>query len=222
MGIICNDDKKRKEIQRRMPEETIPNEEVTPEETIPNGEVTPEELQQIIDNLLFRKNKLENICGKLNFQNDDNIMPKSIEEYNLMIDKLTKQVEELEKIDKLWENKNPEIQFLVEGQKYITNVNRETKLGDAFKNALLNEKFEGERYTNNMDRETRFTDDDFKNTKLFNNKQIMFLVGGEFVTEYFTNNEPVPSLIKDPNCTIPIIVQIPSSMENILKTNYNK
>ena len=43
MGIICNDDKKRKEIQRRMPEETIPNEEVTPEETIPNGEVTPEE-----------------------------------------------------------------------------------------------------------------------------------------------------------------------------------
>ena len=119
-------------------------------------------------------------------------------------------------------NKNTKIKFLVGEQKYITNVNRETKLGDAFKNALLNEKFKGERYTNNMDRETRFTDDDFKNTELFNNKQIMFSLGGEFVTEYFNNNEPVPSLIKDPNCITSIIVQIPSSMKNMLKTYYNK
>ena len=91
-----------------MPEEIIPND--------PNEKVTPEELHQIIDGLLFRKNKLENICGKLNFQNDDNIMPKSIEEYQLIIDKLTKQVEELEKIYNLWEIKILKLSFLLENK----------------------------------------------------------------------------------------------------------
>ena len=197
MGIICNDKKKRKEI------------------------VTPQELQVIIDDLLARKKYLENICGSLNFQNDDNEKPKSIKEYQLKIDKHRKEVEELEKIYNLWENKNLEIKFFCEEQIYTINVNRETKLGDAFKNALLNEKFKGVRYTTNMDSETRFTDENFKNTEMFNYEQMKFLLEGDNITEYFRNNKPVPSLVKDPNSNISILVQIPLSTKIILNTYYN-
>ena len=120
------------------------------------------------------------------------------------------------------ENKNIEIKFFYEEQIYIINVNRETKLGDAFKNALLNNKFQGVRYTKNMDSETRYTDENFKNTEQFNYEQMEFLLGGENITEYFRNNKPVPSLVKDPNSSsISILVYIPCSTKIMLNTNYN-
>ena len=196
MGIICKDDKKRK--------------------------VTLQELQRIIDDLLARKKYLENICGELYYQNDDNGKPTCIKEYQLEIDKLTKEVEKLEIIYNLWENKNIEIKFFYEEQIYIINVNRETKLGDAFKNALLNNKFQGVRYTKNMDSETRYTDENFKNTEQFNYEQMEFLLRGENITEYFRNNKPVPSLVKDPNSSpISILVYVPCSTKIMLNTNYN-
>ena len=218
MGIICKiiDDKKRKEKKTKTEER----------ETVSNKQIeygTPEELQGIIDGLLTRKKNLENICGELNFQNDDNVKPKSIEEYQFMINKVTKEVEELEQIYNLWENKNIEIQFFYEQQVYKTNVNRETKLGDAFKNALLNnEKLKGVRYTNNMDRETGFTDENFRNTQQFNYEQMQFSFGGDNITEYFRKNKPVPSLFKDPNSIISIYVHSHLSTKIMGNIYYNQ
>ena len=120
------------------------------------------------------------------------------------------------------ENKNIEIKFFYEEQIYIINANRETKLGDAFKNALLNNKFKEVRYTKNMDSETRYTDENFKNTEQFNYEQMEFLLGGENIIEYFRNNKPVPSLVKDPNSSpISILVYVPCSTKIMLNTNYN-
>ena len=225
MGIICKiiDDKKRKSKKTKTEEE---NTKTKKKETIsiePIEYGTPEELQGIIDSLLARKKYFENICGELNLQNDDNVKPSSIEEYQLIINKANKEVEELEKIYNLWENKNIEIQFFYEQQLYKTNVNRETKLGDAFKNAVLNEKLKGVRYTNNMDRETGITDENFRNNQQFNYEQMQFSFEGGIITEYFKKNKPVPSLFKDPNNSItPILVHTPLSTTIMGNTYYNQ
>ena len=183
---------------------------------------TPEELQEIIDYLLQRKVYLENTYGKLNIKNIDNRKRESIKDYQLMIDKLSKEVYELEKINNLLENQNKNIQirFFFEGHIHTINVSNETKLGDAFKNAILNDKFKGIKYTRIMNNETTYTNDDFKNTGHLNYEQMLFLLNGENVTENFKNNKPVSSLVKNSTSFISVIVEN-SLYTEIMKTYYN-
>ena len=189
-------------------------------------DATVEDLKGIIDMLLDRKKFLENKYGKkLNTQNNNNEEPKSLKDYQLIIDKLGKEVLELEKINNILiiQNKNILIKFCFEGQEYIINVDRESKLGDVFQSAIFNEKNKGERYTTStMNSETNFNDDYFKNNEIFNYKQMMFLLGGEDITKYFTNNESVSSLVKDSDSYISIIVWIPLYTKVKLKESYNK
>ena len=193
-------------------------------EIIENDDVTLEELQEIYKHLLNRKKFLENDYDKkLNTQNNDNGEPKSAKDYQLMIDKLSKEVFELEIINNIWKNQNKNIQinFFFEGYLYIINVDNETKLGDAFQKAVLNEQFKGERYTKIMNSETRFTDYYHKNSEIFNYKQMMFLFGGKNITEYFWKNEPVSSLVKNSDSFLSIIVWIPSATKIMLKASFN-
>ena len=189
-------------------------------------DATVEDLKGIIDMLLNRKIFLENKYGKkLNTQNNNNEEPKSLKDYQLIIDKLGKEVLELEKINNILiiQNKNILIKFCFEGQEYIINVDSESKLGDAFQSAIFNEKNKGERYTTStMNSETNFNDDYFKNNEIFNYKQMMFLLGGEDITKYFTNNESVSSLVKGSDSYISIIVWIPLYTKVKLKESYNK
>ena len=213
MGICFNIGKgtKQKIIRRNSKEST---------------DATVEDLKGIIDMLLDRKKFLENKYGKkLNTQNNNNEEPKSLKDYQLIIDKLGKEVLELEKINNLLmiQNKNILIKFCFEGQEYIINVDSESKLGDAFQSAIFNEKNKGERYTTStMNSETNFNDDYFKNNEIFNYKQMMFLLGGEDITKYFTNNESVSSLVKGSDSYISIIVWIPLYTKVKLKESYNK
>ena len=214
MGICFNiggKGRKQKIIQRNSKEST---------------DATVEDLKGIIDMLLNRKIFLENKYGKkLNIQNNNNEEPKSLKDYQLIIDKLGKEVLELEKINNILiiQNKNILIKFCFEGQEYIINVDRESKLGDAFQSAIFNEKNKGERYTTStMNSETNFNDDYFKNNEIFNYKQMMFLLGGEDITKYFTNNESVSSLVKGSDSYISIIVWIPLYTKVKLKESYNK
>ena len=214
MGICFNiggKGRKQKIIQRNSKEST---------------DATVEDLKGIIDMLLDRKKFLENKYGKkLNIQNYNNEEPKSLNDYQLIIDKLGKEVLELEKINNILiiQNKNILIKFCFEGQEYIINVDRESKLGDAFQSAIFNEKNKGERYTTStMNSENNFNDDYFKNNEIFNYKQMMFLFGGEDITKYFTNNESVSSLVKGSDSYISIIVWIPLYTKVKLKESYNK
>jgi hypothetical protein len=213
MGICFNIGKgtKQKIIRRNSKEST---------------DATVEDLKGIIDMLLDRKKFLENKYGKkLNTQNNNNEEPKSLKDYQLIIDKLGKEVLELEKINNILiiQNKNILIKFCFEGQEYIINVDSESKLGDAFQSAIFNEKNKGERYTTStMNSETNFNDDYFKNNEIFNYKQMMFLLGGEDITKYFTNNESVSSLVKGSDSYISIIVWIPLYTKVKLKESYNK
>ena len=213
MGNCVNIGKRRKQkiIRRNSKEST---------------DVTVEDLKGIIDMLLNRKIFLENKYGKkLNIQNYNNEEPKSLNDYQLIIDKLGKEVLELEKINNILiiQNKNILIKFCFEGQEYIINVDSESKLGDAFQSAIFNEKNKGERYTTStMNSETNFNDDYFKNNEIFNYKQMMFLLGGEDITKYFTNNESVSSLVKGSDSYISIIVWIPLYTKVKLKESYNK
>ena len=213
MGICFNIGKggKQKIIRRNSKEST---------------DATVEDLKGIIDMLLNRKIFLENKYGKkLNIQNNNNEEPKSLKDYQLIIDKLGKEVLELEKINNILiiQNKNILIKFCFEGQEYIINVDSESKLGDAFQSAIFNEKNKGERYTTStMNSETNFNDDYFKNNEIFNYKQMMFLLGGEDITKYFTNNESVSSLVKGSDSYISIIVWIPLYTKVKLKESYNK
>lgn len=213
MGNCVNIGKRRKQkiIRRNSKEST---------------DVTVEDLKGIIDMLLNRKIFLENKYGKkLNIQNYNNEEPKSLNDYQLIIDKLGKEVLELEKINNILiiQNKNILIKFCFEGQEYIINVDSESKLGDVFQSAIFNEKNKGERYTTStMNSETNFNDDYFKNNEIFNYKQMMFLLGGEDITKYFTNNESVSSLVKDSDSYISIIVWIPLYTKVKLKESYNK
>ena len=213
MGICFNIGKgtKQKIIRRNSKEST---------------DATVEDLKGIIDMLLDRKKFLENKYGKkLNTQNNNNEEPKSLKDYQLIIDKLGKEVLELEKINNILiiQNKNILIKFCFEGQEYIINVDSESKLGDAFQSAIFNEKNKGERYTTStMNSETNFNDDYFKNNEIFNYKQMIFLLGGEDITKYFTNNESVSSLVKGSDSYISIIVWIPLYTKVKLKESYNK
>ena len=213
MGICFNIGKgtKQKIIRRNSKEST---------------DATVEDLKGIIDMLLDRKKFLENKYGKkLNTQNNNNEEPKSLKDYQLIIDKLGKEVLELEKINNILiiQNKNILIKFCFEGQEYIINVDSESKLGDVFQSAIFNEKNKGERYTTStMNSETNFNDDYFKNNEIFNYKQMMFLFGGEDITKYFTNNESVSSLVKGSDSYISIIVWIPLYTKVKLKESYNK
>jgi hypothetical protein len=213
MGNCVNIGKRRKQkiIRRNSKEST---------------DVTVEDLKGIIDMLLNRKIFLENKYGKkLNIQNYNNEEPKSLNDYQLIIDKLGKEVLELEKINNILiiQNKNILIKFCFEGQEYIINVDSESKLGDVFQSAIFNEKNKGERYTTStMNSETNFNDDYFKNNEIFNYKQLLFLLGGEDITKYFTNNESVSSLVKGSDSYISIIVWIPLYTKVKLKESYNK
>ena len=191
-----------------------------------SADVTIEDLKGIIETLINRIDFLENKYGtKSNTQNNNNGEPKSLEDYQLIINKLSNKVLELEKINNILiiQNKNIQIKFCFEGQEYIINVDNETKLGDAFQNAIFNEKYKGERYTTStMNSETNFNDDYLKKSEIFNYKQMMFLLGGENITEYFRNNEPVSSLVKDSDSYISIIVWIPLLTKVMLKASCNK
>ena len=189
-----------------------PNEQI--ENDIAYG--TPEELQLIINSLLERKKFLENKYGSnLNTQKNDNEKPNSLKDYQLMIDKLSKEVFELEKINNIWniQNKNTQINFFLStGEKYIINVDSETKLGDAFQNAVINGQFNLENYEINMNNKTHFSDA-YSSTNLskekFNYEQTIFLSGGKNISDNFRNNEPVSSLHYDLNSPISILVNLP-------------
>ena len=214
MGIICKDGEKRRKLKRQ---EANSNRQMDIEN------VTIEELQDIYEFLLSRKKFLEDTYGKiLNTQNNDNEKPISIKDYQLMIDKLTKEVFQLEKINNLLENQNTQINFFFStGQLYKINVDIRTKLKDAFKQALFNKEFKGKRYTVHMDRETKCTDDYFISTEKINYEQMKFLSLGEDVSEKFINNEPVSSLVNDSNSPISIIVQLRVSTQILSKNYYN-
>ena len=236
MGICSQikDKRKQKNIIRINPNENIldnksnafnsnsnSNEQIEKETT----DATLEDLQEIFKYLIDQKKFLEDKCGKKsNNQNNDNMEPKSRKDYQLMINKLSKEVFELEKINNIWENqdKNIQIRFYFEGQIFIINVDNETKLGDAFQNAIFNEKFKGERYTTIMNKETNFTDDYFKNNEIFNYKEMIFILGGENISEYFRENKPVSYLFNYSDSFISILVEIPLFTKVMLKESYNK
>ena len=135
------------------------------------------------------KNFLENEYGKkLNTQNNNYGQPKSLEDYQLIINKLGKDVLELEKIKNILiiQNKIIQIKFYFEAEKYIINVDNKTKLGYVFQSAIFNEKYKGKRYTTTtMNCKTNFNDNYFINYEIFNYKQMIFLLGDEEITEYF-------------------------------------
>ena len=187
--------------------------------------VTLEELDQIYKYLSDRKDFLQKTYGtKLNTQNNDNEKPESLKEYEIKIDKLSKEVFELEKINNLWGNQdnNIQIKFFFEGLIYIINANKETKLGDAFQKAVFNGQTKVERYTTIMSNETKFSTGSFKNNEIFNYNQMMFLLGGENITEHFMKNEPVSSLGNNSDSFFSIIVQVPLNTKVMLKASYNK
>ena len=191
----------------------------------PNEEYAPLQiLQGIISSLIQRKIDLEQDLNIQSQNNNNNIKNRKLEYpkgYQKYIDQLCIEVDKLEKKKnkmKILNNSKTLINFYtMTGDIYIINVDNETKLGDAFKNAFYNKKFIEGRYTINFHCETRFTDDSSK----INIEQLMFLLGGEDVSENFKNNEPVSSLVKDSNSSISILVRFPIQTQIIPNTNYN-
>ena len=185
-------------------------------EQIEDDSGTPEELQGIINSLLERKKYLENTYGKkLNTQNNYDEKPISLKDYQLMIDKLSKEVFELEKLNNIWkiQNNNTQINFFLStGEKYVINVDNETKLGDAFHSAVFNGQFNVEEYAINMNNKIHFSDA-YSNTTLskekLNYEETIFLSGGKNISENFRNNEPVSSLHYNSNSPITILVNLP-------------
>ena len=104
------------------------------------------------------------------------------------------------------------------GQISIVNVDKETKLRDAFKMAFSNS-----RYTISYDIETQFSDVYSKTSnsrERIDFEKFEFSFNGEIISEKFRNNELVSSLSNDLYSPITILV-ISLSKQNILKTNYN-
>ena len=191
----------------------------------PNGQIeddstygTPEELQGIINSLLERKKYLENkFDKKLNTPNNYNKKPNSLKDYQLIIDNLGKEVLELEKLNNIWkiQNKNTQINFFLStGETYIINVGNDTKLGDAFKNAVLNGQFNVQEYAINMNKKTNYSNA-YSSTTLskekFNYEQTIFLSEGKNLSENFRNNDPVSLLENEFNSPISILVKLPAS-----------
>ena len=218
----CNNNNNLKRSKTINPNKSKKNNSIEKSKTIKNSNRqiengseygTPEELQGIINSLLERKKFLEDTYGKkLYTHNNDLEKPKTLKDYQSIIDKLSKEVFELEIINNIWKNQNKYTQinfFLSSGQNYIINVDNETKLFDAFKKAVSNGQFNLERYTLNMNNKTQNTDACSNSTlskEKFNNKHAIFLSGGKDVSEKFRKNEPVSSLNNGSNLPISILV----------------
>jgi hypothetical protein len=134
-----------------------------------------------------------------------------------MIDNLSKEVLELEKLNNIWkiQNKNTQINFFLStGETYIINVDNDTKLGDAFQNAVLNGQFNVQEYAINMNKNTNFSNA-YSSTTLskekFNYEQTIFLSGAKNLSENFRNNDPVSLLENEFNSPISILVKLPVS-----------
>jgi len=165
-----------------------------------SGFESPEVLELIINSLiddkknLLKKMKEKNLNTKQYEDNYNNITdygnPKSPQEYQLIIDKLLKEVTELENIIKTnkLENQNndnqkTQISFnYSSGGKYLVDVENETKLGDAF-----------------------------RKTDLFNQgcniEKMLFLYGGKNVTQNFRRNDTVSSINNNSFSSLSIIVR---------------
>ena len=186
--------------------------------------VPKEDLQEIINSLIQRKEFLEKKLNIPQNQNNDNNITKMIypEEYQKYIDQLLLDVGELEQKNSKKEIPNNSkilINFeTMTGQISIVNVDKETKLRDAFKMAFSNS-----RYTISYDRETQFSDVYSKTSnsrERIDFEKLEFSFNGEIISEKFRNNELVSSLSNDLYSPITILV-ISLSKQNILKTNYN-
>jgi len=206
---------------------------------------TPKELQEIIETLIKTKKYLEkDLYGhSLNNENKEinNKKKKSINEYlkiinQLIIDveKLEKQVNELNNQDNnnnsntINNNNNDNdlnilINFQTASGSYKIFVKKETKLLDAFEKALFNDKIKGKICSINMDNKTQLNNTCYKTT-LYNvkdnYKKMKFLLGGDDVSENFRKNQPVSSLNENLDSHIIILVMLPVSTKNILKTYY--
>ena len=195
---------------------------------------SPEELRAIINSLIERKKILEkDIYGHcLNNENEcneiKNIKKKSIKDLKNIIDKLIIDVNELERKANIWDNQNNNdlnilINFITASGIYPINVNKETKLRDAFEAALFNNKFKGERYTTNMGSETQFYNTDYKTTfykEKCNCEEMSFSFGGDNISEKVRKNQPVSSLGNDLVSPISILVILPVATQIMLKTYY--
>jgi hypothetical protein len=193
-----------------------------------------EELRTIINSLIERKKILEkdiyghclnNECNEIK-----NIEKKSIKDLKTIIDKLVIDVNELETKANISDNQNNNdlnilINFITSSGIYQINVNKETKLRDAFEVALFNNKFKGERYTKNMGSETQFYNTDYKTTFFYKEKykyeEMKFLFSGDNISEKFRKNQPVSSLGNDLVSPISILVILPVATQIMLKTYYD-
>ena len=211
-------------------EENAPNEEEnTPNEgeNSPNeNEYAPKEvLQVIINTLIERKKYLENKLKipQCSNNHNNNTEMKYPEGYQNYINQLVLNIAELEQKDskgKIPNNSKIIINFYtMTGQASIANVDKETKLCEAFKMAFSNE-----RYTINSDRKTQFSDDYSKTSnsrERFDFENIEFSFNGDIISEKFMKNEPVSSLGNNLNSPISILVILPFSTKIISKTKYN-
>ena len=184
-----------------------------------------EVLQEIINTLMKRKEFLEKkLKIQQNPNNDNNNTEmKYPEEYQKFINQLILDIGELEqKISKKEIPNNSKIIinfYTMTGQSSIVNVDKETKLCEAFKMAFSNE-----RYTINSDRKTQFSDDYSKTSnsrERFDFENIEFSFNGDIISEKFMKNEPVSSLGNNLNSSISILVILPFSTKIISKTKYN-
>jgi len=164
-----------------------------------SGFESPEILELIINSLiddkknLLKKMKDKNLNTEPYEDNYNNITdygnPKSPQEYQIIIDKLTKEVTELENFIKINsignqnnDNQKTQISFNYStGGRYLIDVENETKLGDAFKKTDL--------YREGC-----------------NIEKTLFLFGGKNVSQNFRRNDTVSSIINNSLSTLSIIV----------------
>ena len=164
-----------------------------------SGFESPEILELIINSLiddkknLLKKMKDKNLNTEPYEDKYNNITdyenPKSPQEYQIIIDKLTKEVTELENFIKINsignqnnDNQKTQISFNYStGGRYLIDVENETKLGDAFKKTDL--------YREGC-----------------NIEKMLFLYGGKNVSDNFRRNDTVSSIINNSLSTLSIIV----------------
>ena len=164
-----------------------------------SGFESPEILELIINSLiddkknLLKKMKDKNLNTEPYEDKYNNITdygnPKSPQEYQIIIDKLTKEVTELENFIQINsignqnnDNQKTQISFNYStGGRYLIDVENETKLGDAFKKTDL--------YREGC-----------------NIEKTLFLFGGKNVSQNFRRNDTVSSIINNSLSTLSIIV----------------